>query len=204
MLRHVLDADKVRRVVKRPVVLVAALALLASLAACGSSRDGKLSFLVTNDRVAGFEVTSKTPYSKALHYFERHGLTGAPSRDAVFCHLTFEAIGLTMGFATGNGESPTPARCRFFEAVMQGSRWHTRNGLRVGDTAAAVRRLFPSAMRFAPERGGIGIAGPISILLHYPAEWLLNPRSTPQVGAHEMWAYTKAGRVIAFGSSFFI
>src|SRR5581483_10565541 len=57
---------------KRSVALVAMLAILTAVVACGSShraalQRGSLSFVVTPDRIGGLDVTAKTSYTQVLH-----------------------------------------------------------------------------------------------------------------------------------------
>ena len=41
-----------------------------------------------------------------------------------------------------------PRHVQIDSAVVTGRRWHTRRGLRIGDSAAKLHRLYPHARRF--------------------------------------------------------
>jgi hypothetical protein len=72
------------------------------------------------------------------------------------------AVWRSLGFRvrlTSLGGTPPPQFCTdpkvFIDSVVvTGKRWHTAKGLRVGDTAAKFRRLYPSAHR---HRNGWGL-----------------------------------------------
>jgi hypothetical protein len=181
-------------------LLVVALSLISP--ACSSStrtpasRAGsRIPFVIAAHSLAGLRIGPDTSYRRTLRYFARAGQHGSASFSDGLCRLRFEKIGLSAAFAALAADSGTPATCTSFgAAVVTRSRWHTVNGLRVGATAASLRRIFPRAYNSGKIPGkhwGIPIGS---------TRWeLTDGASSSHAARPVLVAYVRAGRVAALG-----
>jgi hypothetical protein len=76
---------------------------------------------------------------------------GRPSgrwRTGIGCTTRWRALGLRIDWYNLGGADPcSPRGGRFYRALVTGRGWRTAKGLRVGDSAERLRRLFPRAER---------------------------------------------------------
>ena len=74
---------------------------------------------------------------------------GAPSssrRTGETCLVRWRPLGIRMSFYNLGGGNPCGRRTgRFSNAVATGPRWRTGRGLRIGDSRARLRALYPRA-----------------------------------------------------------
>lgn len=160
-----------------------------------SRADSRFALVIGAHSMAGLPIGPDTSYQQALRHFTRAGLRGSSSFPEGFCRLRFAKLGLFATFRTLADGAGTPAKCTFFgDAVVTGPRWHTANGLRVGATAASLRRLFPRAFnsgRIPGKRWGIPTGS---------TRWeLADGASSSHAARPILVAYVRAGRVAALG-----
>ena len=120
------------------LALVLALVLLPAAAAApgptvvGSGTIGAYRFEQPRQRALG--VFGPPTYSWSSHRIN------APAFDTPRCRTTWRSLELTIEYA---GPCTTPGRAR--RAQIEGSGWRTREGLRVGDSVARLKRLYRGA-----------------------------------------------------------
>jgi hypothetical protein len=147
----------------RTAVAVAVLAFLAPPAAYAQAP----SFVVQADvKIGRFAVKRDRTLGAAQRAFGQP-TSVRPTQQAA-CAAAWAPYGLTIHFYNLGGQNPCTPRYGFFSrAFLQGSRWRTASGLRVGNSVAVLRRLYPAA-RFYP-----GVRG------ERPAGWWLVTRTSP-------------------------
>lgn len=147
----------------RIAVAVAVLACVAPQAAYAQTP----SFLVQADvKIGSFAVKRERTLGGAQRAFGRP--TSTRRTQQVACIAAWAPYGLTINFYNLGGQNPCSPRYGFFaRAFLQGSRWRTARGLRVGNSVAVLRRLYPAA-RFYP-----GVRG------ERPSGWWLVTRTSP-------------------------
>lgn len=93
---------------------------------------------VTN--IGGLAIGST--YPEAVRHF---GAAGVRSHfDSAGCTLRYPTLGVSLSYLGDPLSDGTPKSCVHFEGgAVIGPRWHTRNGLFVGDSTSKLRRLFP-------------------------------------------------------------
>jgi hypothetical protein len=98
------------------------------------------SFTIRADHAVGpLRVGSATPAQAIAAY-------GAPSalrRQGTTCTSRWPAIALSLGFLSFDA-NPCSAGV-LVHAVVTGRRWRTNRGLRIGDSRARLRALYPGA-----------------------------------------------------------
>jgi hypothetical protein len=121
-----------------PVLVVAAAAL--ALGAGGVS-----SFVIQGDhKIGGYAVKADGSLRGAVREF------GAPSSrrrrfQATACDVRWRDLGLRIEFYNLGGTDACSGAGRFLRATITSRRWRTAKGLRVGDSVARLRRLYPRA-----------------------------------------------------------
>jgi hypothetical protein len=185
-------------------LLVLALSLISPACAShtttpASQGGSRVSFVIGAHSLAGLPISPDTSYRRVLRYFARAGQHGSSSFPDGLCRMRLAKIGLATTFITLWPGAATPAKCRFgIMAVVTGWRWHTANGLRVGATVAAMRRLFPRAYKTAKIPGKHW-----SIPTGSTEWWLANYASALHSTSHAarpvLAAYVRGGRVAALG-----
>lgn len=101
-------------------------------------RAGPLAYLHSFDKGA------PEAYSAALAAF---GTPSSFKTDGNLCRVTWQNAGVTVGFASALRPCSTGQlfHAAWYGMSLWGARWHNRLGLRVGQTIAQVRRLYPKA-----------------------------------------------------------
>jgi hypothetical protein len=142
-------------------------------------------YVVQGDRAVGGLLIARGTLAQARQRF------GAPSTvrarsSGVECNASWPRIGLRLAFLDFSGRA-----CRdgvlVTATITSRSAWRTAVGLRVGDSVARVRRLYPRA-RLHP-------ASP-----PYTGYWLVTRRTCAEVGAMPypgLLARVRDGRVTA-------
>jgi hypothetical protein len=135
----------------RPLILGGvSVALAASAAAAGVSPNDRL--LILDHRAGPYEYLagfSSKPNHRSAYEIALAAL-GEPTRfktSGNLCRVTWASAGLTVGFAS---ELQPCAPGHLYEAAWYGMTlfgplWHTRTGIKVGSTVAAVRLAYPRA-----------------------------------------------------------
>ena len=162
----------------------ALVAVVVALAVAGAAIADTGEHVIQGDRSAGgIRIGRSTPANvKALF--------GAPSTVrrpfAQSCVQTWTGAKLTVEFFTFE-DKPCVKGVTLIVTVRDGAVWRTALGLRVGDTAARVRALYPRAR---VRTGGPGDSG----------YWLVTRKICAEVGGGQypgLLARMKAGRVTA-------
>jgi hypothetical protein len=114
--------------------------VLAILALTASGAAAAPSFVVRGDRsFAGIDFRDTLASAgKTL---------GKPTRVAkagMSCTATWRRHGLVVEFFAFEPDNPC-TRGTLLSATMTGTRWHTLNGLRIGDAVGVLQRKFPRA-----------------------------------------------------------
>jgi hypothetical protein len=148
-------------------------------------------FVIAAQSLGGLHVGPATTYDRAMRYF---GPSATSSLTADFCTLSYRKLGLRLDFADLDPSPAKPSTCTFFfGATVTARAWHTRNGLRVGEPAQSVRRLFPHAL----DIGVVGGAQQRVVGAGSHEWWLTHPNDT---AAHPILvAYVHGGSVVALG-----
>jgi hypothetical protein len=166
----------------RALVLTAAVALAAAPAALAAS------FVIQGDyRIGGYAVKADGSLAGVIDEYGRPTSVRRRFQGGA-CDVRWRAIGLFVEFYNlGGDDSCRPASGRFRRATMTGRRWRTAKGLRIGDSVARLRRLYPRAT-FRAER-------------FYGRAWWLVTRTSP-FGLRDDYpglrATVRNGRVQAF------
>jgi uncharacterized repeat protein (TIGR01451 family) len=94
----------------------------------------------SDQKVGPLLLSSKTGIAATSAAF------GPPLQERLYAEFCdFEYLDLRMTFFAPLSKNPCTAG-RFRQAAVFGRRWHTTRGLRVGDTLASLRRLYPAAV----------------------------------------------------------
>jgi hypothetical protein len=114
-----------------------------------------LSFLVqatpTSQTLGPLRVRDAATFQDAIDVF---GAPDACTKRSWFSMAVWRTLGFRLRVTTLGGLTPAKTFCtdprhvHIDSAVMTGTRWHTVRGLRIGDTAAKLHRLYPHARRF--------------------------------------------------------
>lgn len=168
-------------------------ALAGAVIACAFAATGAASprndfTLAINERAGPYR------YIQALKRGQSHaaaiaafGNPSSRSADSNLCTVRWAGSGIDIHFAS----RPNPcARARLTRGAwygmrLWGPRWHTRKGLRIGDAAARVKRLYPRATLHTK---------PPQVPSYWLATWRLEP-DTPLSPLVE--AQLRGGRVSA-------
>jgi hypothetical protein len=130
-----------------PTVLVraAVVAVAAVVVAAPSAAVPRNDFLLVLDVRAGpYRYLGAGSYAAAV------AALGPPTQaraTANVCRVSWRRAGITVSFAT----APPPCSARglreaaWYGMTLHGRRWRNTRGLRVGDSVAKVRRLYPGA-----------------------------------------------------------
>jgi hypothetical protein len=146
--------------------------------------------LLLRDRAGPYRywrtLTEGGAYRKAVAAFGRATARGTDTPESNTCTVRWEAQGVDVGFAW----APGPCRARNLVRAtwsgmrLFGSRWKTSEGLRVGDSVARIKLLYPRARH---------VSRPPT-----PAEWWLVSQRNGELGVQPLLvAEVGAGRVIA-------
>lgn len=149
------------RVMRVPLLMVAV--TLAATSGCGgvSGRDD----LVRPSALDEFEIVVSGPdagrriglyhYGSSGSYAAAVKVFGQPSSRGTdnplasnLCTVRWRRLGLDIGFATSAPRPCGPTRRgrgAWYGATVYTPRWYTEKGLRVGDSVARIRRLYPRA-----------------------------------------------------------
>src|SRR5262245_29606867 len=117
------------------LVVVAALAIAASAAAAPSQ-------VIQGDvKLGAFAIQSDGSLGGAIRAL---GAPTSRSRHAAGCKMRWASLGVQILFYNLGGQDPcSNAFGRFGKATVVGSGWRTSNGLRIGDSLARLRQVFP-------------------------------------------------------------
>jgi hypothetical protein len=121
--------------------VIAALALSATLMSATADYH-----VVLNARIGPYRDYLHGKYGRAVSVFGKPSSRGA-LRDSNFCTVRWRRLGLDMDFV-GSLAPCTPAHLRaegWYGATFHSRRWIVHRGLRVGDSVARMRRLYPKA-----------------------------------------------------------
>jgi hypothetical protein len=129
-----------------------------------------------------------TSYEDAVETFGRPSSrsTENPERSNL-CTVRWRRLGLEMGFANA---PPDPCRlarlgnAAWYGATVYSRRWQTERGLRVGDSVARLRDLYPNA-RFSENSPP------------HPPSWGLVWEGTDETAGYSLSANVWDGRVVA-------
>jgi hypothetical protein len=157
-------------------------------------------FVITASRLGGLRISVGTSARRVLRSFSEAGQHGSVRAQRGSCYVRIRGLRFA-GVLSALFEKTTPANCTLLpgEVEVSGSRWHTANGLRVGDTAAALHRRFPRAAGGGP---GTGRGYPQGGIPAHAHEWQLTNMlwRHGNYGAHlELVGYVRHGRVVALG-----
>lgn len=131
-------------------------------------------------------LTAGGAFREATAAFGRPTSRGRDTPESNVCTVRWEAVGVDVGFAWSPGPCTRANLKRASWAGMRlfGLRWRTGRGLRIGDPAARIKKLYPRARH---------VSRPPQ-----PGEWWLVTRSRGEFGAEPLLvAEVGAGRVIA-------
>jgi hypothetical protein len=164
--------------------------LLAMLVAVGviwtgttSAQTNPPTYVLQGDHVAGGLRLGRGTVNQAIAKF------GTPMRKRAqgqSRRVTWPQLGLTIDFVSFEGQ-PCTKGVAVVVTITSRSRWRTALGLRVGDTVARLKTLFPNAAR----RSGLGSQSGF---------WLVTRRACAEVGGQPypgLLARTRNGRVSA-------
>jgi hypothetical protein len=160
-----------------------AAAAAAAVVAVSAAPAASAPFLIVSDKVVGgVRMTATLPQARAV--------LGAPDRtrrvSARECRAVWRPLGLTLTFLDLSNGAPC-SRGALVIAIATAVQWHTTKGLRVGDSVARLRTLYPGATFF---RGA-----------PYQGWWLITRRTCAEVGSQPypgLRARTAHRRVAAF------
>jgi len=186
-----------RRVVSAGAIVIAAtmlypIGLLPSPSARAGSGAGANDYtFVLRNRAGPYRywrtLDEGHAYQRAIAAFGRPSSRGTDAPESNVCTVRWQTPGLDVGFAWSGGPCRPKNLARATWAGMRlfGSRWKTSAGLRIGDSVARIRRIYPSA-RF--------VNRPPT-----PGEWWLVRNRKAELGPQPILvAEVGAGRVIAF------
>ena len=136
------------------MVLVAAFCLTVSTTASGERLTAKQSFVLragTNfQRVGDFTVRRDPTYRRAIRAFgeaSRCRLVSGPTFvEAVWRPLGLIVLLVTYGGMPGRTGCTSPDLIHISSIHITGSRWYTAVGLKVGQSGARLRQLYPRAI----------------------------------------------------------
>jgi hypothetical protein len=91
-----------------------------------------------------FDKGGPEAYTSALAAF---GQPSSFKTDGNLCRVTWQNAGITVGFASALRPCSTGQlfHSSWYGLSLWGTRWHNQLGLRIGQTIAQVRRLYPNA-----------------------------------------------------------
>jgi len=180
------------------------LAMAASVSAQGTGRP----FTVSAGR--SFQSLGRLELRRTRHsitYADAIAVFGKPSSCRVrgnpsIALARWRSIGVRLRLATLGGMPPgkngctAPRLIHIESAIASDGRWHTTAGLRIGDSVADLKSLYPNA-RFQRQPRGSWPA---------PAYWIVQVRErcvigicpTPYVTVPRLSARVAAGRVVEF------
>jgi len=123
-----------------------AAAAVAAVVASGASAAGGPSRVIRGDyRIGDYAVKADGTLAGAIRAF---GRPSASRRSGAYCHASWRALGVRAEFYNLADANPClPAKGYFSVASMTGRGWLTASGLRIGDSVADARRLYPHAER---------------------------------------------------------
>ncbi|HEY1365697.1 MAG TPA: hypothetical protein VGF23_01225 [Gaiellaceae bacterium] len=117
------------------LIAVAALAIAAPAAAAPSQ------VIRGDEKLGAFAIKSDGSLGGAVRAL------GAPTsrvRSEESCHTRWSSLGMQILFYNLGGQNPcSNAFGRFARATVVGSGWRTSNGLKIGDSLARLRQVFP-------------------------------------------------------------
>jgi len=125
-------------------VLLAVLVLALAGAAVGS--EGTSRVIRSDEWIGSYAVKKDGTLGGAIRAFGRPSSV-RPSHDG-FCSVRWNGIGLSVAFYNLGGQDPCGRTTGYFSAATAtGHGWRTSNGLKIGDSLARLRHVFPSAVR---------------------------------------------------------
>ena len=133
---------------------LSALAFAAPPHAAGPKNDR---LLILDQRAGQYRYLDSFDNGAADAYSQALAAFGRPSRFRLtgnLCRVTWASAGVSVGFASDTHPCSTASlfRSAWYGMSLFGRTWHTQVGVRVGDSVAKVRRLYPHA-RFDTEAG---------------------------------------------------
>jgi hypothetical protein len=142
---------------------------------CGS----KDRFVIAHDiSVGGFPTTGTV--RQAVKVF---GQPSSRDQGGAFdqCRLTWPSLGLTMQtYYTGGALNPCGPAARHASSTVTSHKWHTTDGLKIGDSLSRLRQLYPEAQKESANK------------------WQLIGRSLAGVPFPGLEAALKNGRIVSF------
>ena len=143
------------------------LAICLAVIGCAFGAAGQgTRYRIAANELAGLPISPSTPFMK----FKSYGPLGE-SRTTfghMSCQLFFPAAKLTVRFSAFLSPTTqgTPATCTFFYATVRSAQWTTPQGLRVGDTVATMRHLYPRSVRLNSTSNEWFLSGKQGSVLH--------------------------------------
>lgn len=174
------------------LILCISVALVPPFTAAASGTAGRpFVSVIGAGEIARLRTDPSLTYERVARYFR----AGHPAR--IFrpgaCIVLVPSIGLRFEFESLDARpQETPSHCVFSEARVVGRRWHTQDGLKIGQLVRLLRQAFPHAYslgRTRKPRWGVPQGA---------TEWTLTPGRGS--AAHtELIAFTRNTHVIALG-----
>src|SRR5215208_3288543 len=140
------------------VVAVLVVAVPGSGAHTGAS-----TLVIQGDHVVGGLRMARGTATQAV---TRYGAPTLKRAQGQSCLVTWRPLGLAISFLSFEGQ-PCTKGVAVVATVTNRGRWRTALGLRVGDTVARLRTLFPHAVRHTTQPAGF---------------WLVPRRACAEVG----------------------
>ena len=171
--------------------MLAVLATVALAAAPAQSSSYVLRASAQRQQLGGFTITKRpTLAGIAAAYGDPSACTlQSWYGNAVWRSLGFRVHATSLGVLPKGADFCTVSDdVKIASVIVTGKRWHTTKGLRVGDTYAKFRRLYPHAHRSTFGWSIVAVYGPCSI----------GVCSTRYVWAPRLTAAFRNGRVAEF------
>jgi len=105
-------------------------------------------------QLGALTIRSDATYQDAIDVYGKPSVCLPRKPWAPFATAVWRTDGFRLKITTLGGLTPgktfcsEPRHVQIDSAVVTGRRWHTRRGLRIGDSAAKLHRLYPHARRF--------------------------------------------------------
>ena len=133
----------------RRIALLAVIGVAAALPWAAAVPAAPSSYVVRSDvQIGTFAVKRDGRLRGLVAAFGRPSSLRRSKLSGRICHAVWRPLGLHVVLYTLGARNPCGLRvARFGSATMRGPRWRTSVGLRIGDTVARLRRLYPRAKR---------------------------------------------------------
>lgn len=149
--------------------------------------------VIDSDSVGAYRITQ--PRARAIEVFgaptssenaRRRDREGIPEREISFCITSWRPIGLRIAYL-----GPCSATGRAYRITVEGAGWRTREGLRTGDAASRITRIYAGARTTTGPTVAMYLRWNVQAM---GTEWDLR-RARPSSG---VIVATRSGRVFGF------